>query len=589
MKRLFTIFLSSLAVFSLCGQQKLPMAIYGDVYNVGPVNAVGPVHLEAGATTLPTGVAKVANYGSNGIFQMDSVIFYTNDSLDGLLMNQNTAANSVPTNQVAVRKTFTKSNSWYMMVLPFDVNLSTGVVNPLTGTPLVKGTDFEVQYYNSQYRADNGQNVDAVWQTFTGTTMVKGTGYRVAVKLTKLAADTTGASAGRFRVDFLGVPADNPGLFAKTTKGINLTYAHSPVGKFTAATVANSEGWNVFGGLNSTEYKIAAWVNPSTRPTVPLTTVNYTKTIYYRIEATTGITNWQEYNPQDPTIIQTMRPYAPMFVQTDSSYLNNTSKQSYSSGGGFQFLGANGITLDPESTSSQEQVLFRATSNAPYDLVRLNLTDDKSNLALAYFKFDNSYNTSFNGTEDDLMITTTSATKPIVYSLVAPSGSTENLPVFNNGLPYTESVVPLGVNIPVTGTYTFSLSEILVKNSITSAVLKDTKNNNQKTELLQGDIYTFQANAGVDENRFLLYFNSKVMTSIDQVGTSEVYAYANNNTLTVKNLSEGDKVQVVDVAGRVFASGIATGNTYSTTLNQKGVYIVNVRGEKVTTLKVLNK
>jgi hypothetical protein len=55
------------------------------------------------------------------------------------------------------------------------------------------------------------------------------------------------------------------------------------------------------------------------------------------------------------------------------------------------------------------------------------------------------------------------------------------------------------------------------------------------------------------------------------------------------NLNTGDKVQILDLTGRIIASGVATSNTYSSQANQKGVYIVSVKGVKTATLKVLNK
>jgi hypothetical protein len=46
---------------------------------------------------------------------------------------------------------------------------------------------------------------------------------------------------------------------------------------------------------------------------------------------------------------------------------------------------------------------------------------------------------------------------------------------------------------------------------------------------------------------------------------------------------------VLDLSGRIVASGVASSNEFSATLIQKGVYLVNVKGEKAAVLKVVNK
>jgi len=605
MKRLITIFLSSVIGLSLYGQQNQPIAIYGDVYvdQTGQMLSAGPMHLEAGTTGLPAGIAKVANYGELQL--NDSVIFYSNDSVDGLLANWKTVTN--PANKVVVRKYFGK-NIWYMMAFPFSVNmgpstaLTTGVKNALDGQGLQRGDGaaypFDVRYYDSQKRADIGQNLDSLpnngkntnWQRLDTNKvglntdlMVAGNAYWIAVTPKTDAAGkanqygvTSDPVTGGAWIDFIGTDGTEiADLFAQTNKGVNLTFA-TPNGskQFTPETVAKSEGWNVFGGFNSTEYIIKA-----TDPVSAAATVNYTRTIYYRDDATL---TWKPMLPIAQT--KTMRPYAPLFVQTDSATSNGGLLNRNGDVGGFQYLVSRGITLDPSSTP-----LLRSTSAAPpYDLFQLDLTNAQNSTltASAFFKFNSSYSVSFRGAEDDLILTTTSATEPIVWSVV-PNGTGTNL-AFVNALPYTESEVPLGVNIPAAGSYTFSLKDIYVNdNSLKSAILQD-KSTDTKTELLKGD-YTFQASGAFNtQDRFVLFINKSV-TSIEQIGTSEIYAYMVNNILTVKNLNPGDKVQVSDVTGRIFASAIASSETYTVTLNQKGVYIVNVRGEKAKTLKVLNK
>jgi hypothetical protein len=568
MKRLITILLSSIVGVSLCGlraQDKIPMTVVGDVYidTDGNMQSDGPVHLQA---LSKQSVAKVANYGN---LKMDSALFYTNDSIDGLLMNINDATGDhIPTGQVAVRKTISKSNSWYMMSLPFDLDMSKYVVNSLTGQKLTRGTEFQVQFYNSEKRAKIGLNVDTVWETLPAATTIlpKGTAFRIAVLLTKLATDTLGASQGRFGVDFLANPADNTGLFANVTKGVDFTYYECKLYQ----NPEYSSGWNAFGGLNSTNF------NVSTN-----TTGGFDTLVWYRSN-TDPKGAWVPLYTPDKTATGTLRPYAPLFAQTTSkaeSVLNQVS------GGGFTFL-PDGVVLDPVSSTAP---IFRSVQAAENDLVKMQFSKaDGGYVAPAYFTFNKAYDQYFRFANDKLMINTAPTDAPCIWSVATKADNSDNYSILVKSLPLGESVVQLGVNTPVSGEYIFSLSELVNENaSVKTASLRD---NDKKIDwdLLKSGDYHFTANASASQNtsRFVLTFN-KSMTSIISPITSEIYAYAENNVLIVKNLLTGDKVQVLDMAGRTLAAGVATGDTYSVTLNQKGVYVVNVKGQKI--LKVLNK
>ena len=558
MKRLITIFVSSVLGFSLWGQEKLPVTVLGDVFiaSNGEIISEGTVHLQA---VLGTGVGKVANYGN---LKMDSVIFYSNDSIEGLLMNQ-TLKDSVSTEGVVVRKNFVNKMAWYQISLPFDVNLNSGVFDPATGEKMIYYTDFYVQTYDPQLRAQRGVNDNENWVTLPATLtadneiLPKGTACRFAVDVEFDNVD--------FRAN---TDQDITDLFNRDVKGLNLTYAKCPSGKFVDSTMYKSEGWNAFGGLNAADYEISS------------STVNYDRTVYYwGMEST-------KYEELLPSAGEkgTLRPYAVIFVQTNET-TDTVFKKSTTPTGGFFFLGdGSGLKLNPDILLP----LFRSSSsNADYDLFKLNLTNAATNVASRiYFKFNDNYSLSFNPSEgDDIRLETYSKTDPIVWALAPNEDLKGGTVAFVDCLPYSENEVPLGVNIPAAGNYTFSMSNVTIAKGIESAILRD-KDNNIDTDLLKSN-YDFKSDSTNTSDRFVLFLN-KTITSIDRTTTADIYAYAENNTITVKNLNSGDKVQILDMTGRTLASGIASGNTYSTPVNQKGVYIVSVRGGEKT-LKVLNK
>ncbi|MCL2651814.1 MAG: DUF6383 domain-containing protein [Candidatus Azobacteroides sp.] len=586
MKRLFTIFVSSIIGVSLWGQAKLPVTILGDVYiaNTGQVTSEGTVHLQAISGNQ---VANVANYGT---LTMDSAIFYSNDSVEGLLMNKKDSAIdpavvNVPGKGVSVRKTFTKNNAWYQVSLPFNVNLNGGVVNPITGKTMhyyandYSNSDFYIQFYDTEKRAKVGMNVDSIWQMLpiTETQMKKGTGYRIAIKMVKLIpgtfavgsntleTDTIGGGAGRFSVDFFAADAANiSDLFAMKSKGVDLKFF--PANFYIAPE--NSEGWNAIGGLNSTNYLLSG------------STVNFTDPIY----AWTDLTQWgYPLNPEDYTEPDgTLRPYAVFFVQkADATNLTYDGSNS----GGFSFKGDDGNGLELKADPALP--VFRSVASSSYDMFKVQLTGVKNNFtSRVYFKFNDAFTQTFNTSEGDRVLL--QATMPTLHSIWAMAQNANNISdtTFINCLPYSASEVPLGVNIPTAGDYVFSLKNVAFDKGIASVILKNNVTG-EETNLLNSD-YSIHVDSSLKTGDQFVLFINKTPTSIDQATASDIYAYAENNVITVKNLNSGDKVQVLDLTGHIIASGIASGDMYSTPVNQKGVYIVSVKdGSKV--LKVLNK
>ena len=587
MKRLFTIILSSAICVSLWAQ--LPMTVVGDVYvgdagKGGVLNSVGDIHLRAFESETPYSWARVNNSGE---MKMPNVIFYTNDANDGLLMNTWANGDKVDAKNATVRKT-TKNRYWYQMSLPFDVSMSTGVKDAATGRVLTLRTDFMVQFFDPQMLADSGKMSDGAHNSYwrdlapTETIIPKGLGFRFVTNLT---ADT--------EIDFCaitdnGVSPDNiPYLFEDQEKGVSLVfkrypdiYPHAPqTPKF---TTPEGEGWNYFGGLNSTNFIV-----DNTGSNVSVSVGNYDETpvIYYRTG--TGAADdggWQQLVTEDE--IATLRPYGVIWVQlkepvmsfrTESEIIT-AQKLTFTkgSGGGFSYLKGNSL-----ERAENAPLMRSAQAASSKDLIVLELKSTRAGAkpSKTYYRFGDGYTKSFNAASD--YYTMTAQQSPSLWT-VAKTDDNIDQNLFVKTLPTGENTVSLGINIASAGEYVFSLREIVNK-TVKNAILYD-RVQNKYTDLLKED-YKFMRT--LDKNRFTVYFNRSV-TSLDPLSpNTEVYAYAENDILTVKNLLPGDKVQIVDLTGRTIASGVASADAFSVTLNQKGVYIVNVRGEK--TFKVLNK
>jgi len=476
-----------------------------------------------------------------------------------------------------------------MMSFPFDVNFGNGGIklfdskDPGKDLTLVYNTHFMIQRYDEQKRANSGLNVDENWvnirdnlgahgvrDAWDENILPAGTPCRIAVKLTSVSPnDTVGASEGRFSLDFHARNSDNiTELFRYGTKGYDLTFAKSPFFN----TTGYSEGWNAIGGLNSSNFVVQGSI---INKTVKFHESNSNsksgdRTIHYR----TNDYGWSEIDLDSE--VGTLRPYAAIFVQTHAQSALNRSNDD----GGFEYY-SDGLNLGSVNGSP----IFRSLQNYSKDIIGLQLIDAQNNSEPSniYFKFDEGLSNFYKSSEDGIRLQTQSLNRPILWSLSKGEGTEINYEIFSNSLPKGDNEVAIGINLPAAGEYVFSLREV-ANEAIESAVLWD-KVTNQYTELLTNN-YSFQSTGSVNtEDRFVIFFGRSI-TSIPTVTNSEIYAYVDNNILTVKNLTQGDKVHVFDLTARIIASGIASGDTFSTALNQKGVYVVKIGGK---TLKVLNK
>ena len=638
-KRSITIFLSSIITVGLWADG-VPVTVVGDVYNNGPMKSMGTVHLKAivgdGTTNKPDKVAKIDNY--ENLVVEESIIFYTNDKLDGLLKN-NAGGTVTIKDDVIVRKKIVKPSidyKWYTMSLPFDVDLNgnVGIKYVKSKTEIVgltRGEEYEIKFYDSQERATSGEPGEKNWKPiphidshplvnvykdqylensrYKNTSdfplynfLPRGKGFMIAVKHENLPAATTPLEA---EIDFVlyepvaGSRINTNYLFdGVNDKGVDLVYKFKEqflrpgpdpseynvreydISKF------NSDGWNVIGGLNSDDFITKTSVNDGTS----LVTLGYNKAIYF---VRNGGYDWEQYLPQDNTIVGLLRPYGAIFTKIASSYSRmfistNTRVAGY---GGFPYY-YEGNTL--KNTVTGIEVIFRSTQNQYYlnDLFRIDISAENEdfNTSRIYFKFSNDYSDRYRDYEDDIVYDIYKSDSDIkAWSLAKYEGVDYYNCLFSNALPYGSNEVPLGINIPAAGKYIFSLNHINVAEyGETESVILWDKQKDIKIELLQSD-YEFEASSDFyTEERFVLFFNNSDYTALDKMPDPfDPYAYAENNMLMVKNLLPGDRVQVVDLTGRTIALGTTSGDMFTTSLKQKGIYIVRVSSGK--TLKVLNK
>ena len=537
----------------------LPMLVSGNVVISGPMRSDGAVHVLSGAEA---GRIDIDNTDVNQELMTDTVILYSDDTSDGLLRNLNPVGGGVKgitttaqPAKVIMRKTFAPGVFTYFS-LPFDVTPNF-VFAGNSSLPLVGQTDYQAYGFDAQVRAeDRGYLNPAVWKEIDYTTdgFGKAMGYQFWY-------DNGGM------VDFVTtIPAVIQNLFAPAAK--NLTYTMWRIANTSSSEQEGFDaGWAFIGGLNTTTFEL----NNANIGGSPVSAV------YYRLANNSQSTNDANHHTSYAEVIlggdaseaANVGPYTPFYIQgsigapgsADATFTYNLS----------------GLVFD--------DVTFRSSNDEtiPKDQLYFALASDKdSSFDRFYLNFNDNYIESYRAAEDAIKMSTAYVSKPAVWSL---QGKTSQALVVN-GLPMKEGrELRMGFSVPEAGDYTISLKAIRHQD-VKNVILVDNITG-KKVDLLQTP-YSFNTGTVNDEaGRFALYINSS-LTNIPTIKSDAVYANVKDNLLTVKNLSEGDKIQVLDLSGCNIASGIASGKEFSVALSHKGVYIVQVKGEKESVLKVLN-
>jgi hypothetical protein len=555
MKSLFTILLSFIGCVSLIGQT-VPMVVAGDVHISGPVYSKGAVHVYAKTSaTVDTGKINIDN-SATAVLATDTIILYSNNDSDGLLINTSSTgvkgtATAAPA-KVVVRKdiTYGDNNKTYTLIsLPFFVETVYG--------PSGQVSNYSAYEMDIVKKADDNLNA---WKKL-GTTdkLKKATGYAFW-------------SPQLGNVDFV---TTNPDSIAELFSNSGTKYANYEVyrtSKWNEVDIENARsGWAYIGGLNTTTFNISnATIDGYNGYN------GYNGTAIYAREKTTSLLTapdgFKEIYVGSGNDVLELAPYVPFYVHHDVSTPREHGVYRYVKFGfkpeGLLHTSALWRSSREGASSIKDQLFFKFSSeNNSYDRFYLNFSDD--------------YTESFRASEDAIKLSTSSEDSPRVWLL------DETNRLFVYGLPMKEGrAIKIGYSSPEAGDYTISM-DALRQEEIRTAILIDNITN-EKVDMLQYPSYTFSTDVGVNEGRFILYING-TFTGAPMIEGGPVYAFVKDNILTVKNISEGDRIQVLDLAGRTIRLGHASGKEFSMALSQKGVYVVNVKGGKTSVLKVLNK
>ncbi|MDR0427724.1 MAG: T9SS type A sorting domain-containing protein, partial [Dysgonamonadaceae bacterium] len=181
--------------------------------------------------------------------------------------------------------------------------------------------------------------------------------------------------------------------------------------------------------------------------------------------------------------------------------------------------------------------------------------------------------------EDAVKMYTTNPDYPNIYSIAE-----DNTSLAFNKMPFKPEV-PLGVRLNKEGTYTIGVKDLV--GYADKYILLEDKVLNKTQDLREGS-YTFESGKEATNERFVLRFTDNYTNKEDI--ESNVVIYTENNTVFVRNIHPGDKVQIYNTSGSLVVNDVASGNEVSYSLNNgAGVYIVKITGSTVLVDKVILK
>ena len=169
-----------------------------------------------------------------------------------------------------------------------------------------------------------------------------------------------------------------------------------------------------------------------------------------------------------------------------------------------------------------------------------------------------------------------------------------NMVIQGRSLPFNdEDTVPMGIQIPENGIYRIGIDQLkgdIFLDSATNIILEDTYTG--VFHDLKSNPYTFNAESGVFNDRFVLRYNANQLNTKD-VELRDTFAFIKDNILTVQSGATIDGLSVYDITGKKIIGLEPTGSTnrIETDFNySRGAYIavITLEGNRTTSIKLIN-
>ena len=167
---------------------------------------------------------------------------------------------------------------------------------------------------------------------------------------------------------------------------------------------------------------------------------------------------------------------------------------------------------------------------------------------------------------------------PQLYSIFGDAGMTVNT------LPIQEDmIIPLGVEVGVTGNYTLNFTDFEINSELYLEDLQTAKTFKIYPEFK----YHFVTNSGDEVHRFNLQFGNALRITTEKSEDINVYSIGDKIHIVSDQAIDG-RVQILDLLGKeIYRSNLQQQFSYTIKLPKQGIYIVKiVNKDKVFTTKI---
>ena len=443
------------------------------------------------------------------------------------------------------------TSRFYQFAVPYVVRLED--VTFSDGTPAVYGEDFMIRYYDGEQRAAN-QGTASNWRNYEGTELYPGVGYTLAV------AKKTGHTERELIFPMAG---------ASLVDGEPLTKATTIHAWGDNTTRANHRGWNFLSNPYLTTYgqnhlnEDAGGMLTTGRlvpdPEHPGWLVNDEGTIPYVTIINATRTDYS----QELVSNQELPPFTTFFIQAGDD--------SHNSGAEFS------LTFDRDNRKASAPAYVRAEQKPSVARFGVLLTGNnaKDNCGMV---IGENYSAAYD-MQADLSKEFGSAYSLKLYTLQEDQMRLAFQATHPDSL---HKVVPVGVRLPATAEYTFSIDRRYNLGAFEHIWLND--NIEGKYVDLLEDTYLFEGTKSQIDNRFSLFIEMRkdTPTSTENL-LNGIYAVGRDGSLMLTGLPDEADIYIYDMAGRMIQTLRTSGQASVVCPVVSGVYQIRVlsKGAKV--------
>ena len=156
---------------------------------------------------------------------------------------------------------------------------------------------------------------------------------------------------------------------------------------------------------------------------------------------------------------------------------------------------------------------------------------------------------------------------PQIYSI-----QNNELLAFNSQPINNSTTIPLGIYIPCSNEYTFSINNQILPTSNVNLYDKAT----QTTTNLNNNIYTLHLDSGTYDNRFELLFSQEI-TNNSYIEKQNISIHQNNATLQIENLPNDAIIYIYDAIGHLIFQSPNNITSLNHNFTHNGIYIITIQ------------